>query len=250
MVGGYKGQAYWNTARRPSRAACGGGTTEDDGLKTVLSRILTAAVLAVGLAGAAGVPAADAVVKAQTTPDQQQVLSQAERYINSIGTLQARFLQLSSTGHSVEGDVFMHRPGRMRLEYEDAPILMVANGRHLIYVDQQLDQVSYLGLDQTPVGVLLRPNVSFADPDITVTAVRRASNVAEIDVVQTKDPGAGMLTLVFTEQPFELRQWRVRDAQNVETAVSLFNARTGMDLPGSLFQFSESRDRLNPMGRK
>lgn len=223
---------------------------EDEGLKTVLTRIVAAAALTVAAAVTAAVPGpAQAVVKVQTTPDQQQVLSQAERYINGIDTLQARFLQLSSTGNSVEGDVFMDRPGRMRLEYEGAPILMVANGRHLIYVDQELDQVSYLGLDQTPVGVLLRPNVSFADPDISVTDVRRGSNVAEIDVVQSNDPGAGMLTLVFTEKPFELRQWRVRDAQNVETAVSLFNTRTGMDLPGSLFEYKEKVDPLNPMGR-
>ncbi|MCA1940246.1 MAG: outer membrane lipoprotein carrier protein LolA [Caenispirillum bisanense] len=189
-------------------------------------------------------------MKTDTSPAEQDVLAQAERYLNGIDTLQARFLQLSSTGNSVEGDVFMDRPGRMRLEYEGMPILMVANGRHLIYVDEELDQVSYLGLDQTPVGVLLRPNVSFQDEDITVTDVRRGANVAEIDVVQTKDPGAGQLTLVFTEKPFELRQWRVRDAQNVETAVSLFNTRTGMDLPGSLFDYSEKIDPLNPMGRK
>lgn len=221
-------------------------------MKTVLTRTMTAAAVALGLAAAtaAVLPApAQAVVQGQPTPAQQEVLSQAERYINSIGTLQARFLQLSSTGNSVEGDVFMDRPGRMRLEYEGAPILMVANGRHLIYIDQELDQVSYLGLDETPVGVLLRANVSFADPDITVTGIRQGANVAEIDVVQTKDSGAGMLTLVFTEKPFELRQWRVRDAQNVETAVSLFNTRTGMDLPRSLFEYSEKMDPINPMGR-
>lgn len=224
-------------------------------MKTVLTRMTTAAAVALTLAAGAaalGLPAApaQAVVKTDTSPADQDVLAQAERYLNGIDTLQARFLQLSSTGNSVEGDVFMDRPGRMRLEYEGMPILMVANGRHLIYVDQELDQVSYLGLDQTPVGVLLRPNVSFQDDDITVTDVRRGANVAEIDVVQTKDPGAGQLTLVFTEKPFELRQWRVRDAQNVETAVSLFNTRTGMDLPGSLFDYTEKVDRLNPMGKK
>lgn len=215
---------------------------------TLTRRLALAGLTAFGLATAAAAPAA-AVVDVPTTPETEAVLDKAEDYLNRIDTLQARFLQIASTGESTEGEVYMDRPGRMRLEYDEAPILLVANGTHLIYVDKALEQVSYLGLDQTPVGVLLRETVSFDDSDIRVTGIRRADTVAEIDVVQTNDPGAGTLTLVFTEKPFELRQWRVVDAQNTETAVSLFNARTGMDLPRSLFQYEESVDRLNPMGR-
>lgn len=217
-----------------------------------VTRKVAAAVLVAGLSGlgmvGATAPAA-AIVEPALTDETRAVLSQAEQALNKIDTLQARFLQLTSTGNSVEGEVYMDRPGKMRLEYDTAPILMVANGRHLIYIDKELDQVSYLGLNQTPVGVLLRQNVSFGDPDITVTDVRRKDGVAEIDVVQTEDRGAGTLTLVFTEAPFELRQWRVVDAQNTQTAVSLYNTRTGMDLPGHLFEYKEQVDPLNPQGR-
>lgn len=211
-------------------------------------RAALGALTAIGLAAAASSPAA-AVVAADLTPADETVLDRAEDYLNKVETLTARFLQIAGTGQTTEGDVYMQRPGRLRLEYDDAPILLVANGRHLIYVDEHLEQVSYLGLDQTPVGVLLRPAVSFRDADITVTDVRRRDNVAEIDVVQTQDRGAGQLTLVFTEEPFELRQWRVIDAQNTETAVQLYNTRTGVALPGSLFEYSETVDPLNPQGR-
>lgn len=88
-----------------------------------------------------------------------------------------------------------------------------------------------------------------ADPDITVTDVRRTDGAAEIDVVQTEDRGSGTLTLVFSQDPFELRQWRVVDAQNTQTAVSLYNTRTGMELPAHLFEYTETVDPLNPMGR-
>ncbi|WP_404382466.1 outer membrane lipoprotein carrier protein LolA [Caenispirillum salinarum] len=217
-----------------------------------VSRNVAAAVLLAGLSGLGmagwSAPAA-AVVEGNLGPQEREALGKAEQALNSIDTLQARFLQLASSGNSVEGEVYMDRPGKMRLEYDTAPILMVANGRHLIYVDKELDQVSYLGLSQTPVGVLLRQNVSFGDPDITVTDVRRKDGVAEIDVVQTEDRGSGTLTLVFTENPFELRQWRVVDAQNTQTAVSLYNTRTGMALPKDLFEYSRQVDPTNPMGR-
>lgn len=211
------------------------------------TRTVLGGLTALGLAATAAAPAA-AVVATELTPEEEQVLDRAEDYLNGVDTLKARFLQIAGSGESTEGEVYMDRPGRMRLEYDQAPILLVANGRHLIYVDEALEQVSYLGLDQTPVGVLLRPNVSFDDEDITVTDVRQRDGVAEIDVVQTKDRGAGQLTLVFTQQPFELRQWRVLDAQNTETAVSLYNTRTGMALPGSLFEYKRDVDPLNPQG--
>lgn len=217
-----------------------------------VTRIVAAATLFAGLVGLGAVAApvpAFAVVEATLAPQQREVLRKAETALNSINTLQARFLQLASTGNSAEGEVYMDRPGKMRLEYDNAPILLVANGRHLIYVDKELDQVSYLGLDQTPVGVLLRPNVSFDDPDIAVTDVRLDNGVAEIDVVQSEDRGLGTLTLVFTEEPFELRQWRVVDAQNTQTAVSLYNTRTGMALPGDLFEYTREVDPTNPQGR-
>ena len=43
-----------------------------------------------------------------------------ERYVNSIRTLQARFVQRNPNGSVVQGTLYISRPGRMRFEY-DAP---------------------------------------------------------------------------------------------------------------------------------
>lgn len=174
---------------------------------------------------------------AVSTAEADRILAQAEAHFRGITTLSGRFLQVASTGEQAEGSVALSRPGRLRLEY-DAPteVLVVADGRFLIYVDEKLNQVSHIRLQSTPAGFILRENLSFADPDIAVLGVRRGGGVAEIDVAMAQDRGAGTMTLVFTEQPFALRQWRVRDAQGIETAVTLYDVQTQIALDQRLFR--------------
>ncbi|MQX35341.1 LolA family protein [Roseospira navarrensis] len=195
---------------------------------------------------AAGWVTAPAEVHAQRpqpylmTTEEAVLLKQAAQTLNAIQTMRARFAQTSSRGNYAEGTVYLQRPGRLRIEYDPpADILVVANGNYVIFEDGELDQVSYIGLNDTPLGILLRERVEFTDPDITVTGMRKGGGLLEIDLVQTDDPGQGVLTLVFALSPMELRQWRVRDAQNIEVTVTLFTPRFGVDLDSDLFKYQE-----------
>ncbi len=174
------------------------------------------------------------------TTQEAVLLKEAAAYLNSIRTMRARFAQTSSTGNYAEGTVYLQRPGRLRIEYDPpAEVLVVANGSSLIYEDGELDQVSYIGIDDTPLGLLLRESVEFTDPEITVTDMRQSAGLLDISMVQTDDPGQGTLTLRFALQPMELRQWKVRDAQNVEVIVTLFTPRFGVDLDPDLFHYAQ-----------
>ena len=44
---------------------------------------------------------------------------------------------------------------------------------------------------------------------------------------------------MFTEGPFELRQWRVKDAQSQEITVTLFETKTGLDIDSNLFRYTD-----------
>jgi outer membrane lipoprotein-sorting protein len=130
----------------------------------------------------------------------------------------------------------------MRLEYDPpVPILVISDGSWLIYHDKELDQTSWLGLDSTPAGILVRRNVRLRGEDVTVTAVQRQPGALAVSIVQSKDPAAGEMTLVFTTQPFQLRQWRIRDGQGQITTVSLFEARQGERLDPKLFEFADKK---------
>ena len=184
------------------------------------------------------------------TDTETAALKRAEGYLNGISTLQARFVQVNPDGSSHEGDLYISRPGKMRLAYDPpTPMLMVADGVFLIYVDTQMKDVSHIDLNDTPAGLLLKKDLSFTDSDIKLGGVKAATGTVEIAVSMTKDPAAGKLTLVFTEAPFELKQWRVVDAQRKEVVVTLDNIRLGGKLDANLFK-NDAKKRGQDRGDK
>lgn len=169
-------------------------------------------------------------------------VERVETYLNGITTLKARFLQVSPNGASVEGDAYLSRPGRLRLQYDPpSPLLVVADGTFLIIHDSQLGEPSWLPLNSTPAGVLVRPNVKLQGGDVAVTRVTRMPGVIRVSLVEADEPGAGEITLVFSDRPFMLRQWQVRDTQNQITTVSLFEAQNGLTLDSKLFEFKDPK---------
>lgn len=173
--------------------------------------------------------------------ERRTILDQVETYLNGVETIRARFLQISGTGTYAEGKAFLSRPGHMRLEYDPpSSILIIADGRQLIYHDPRLEQTSYIGLDSTPVGLMLRSNISLKNNDnITVTYAKRARNTIEVSLVQTSDPSAGELTLLFSERPLALKQWKVKDIQGRTVTVTLYDVELGVRLDSTLFRFTD-----------
>ncbi|MGB0670672.1 MAG: LolA family protein, partial [Rhodospirillales bacterium] len=177
--------------------------------------------------------------KAPLDDGARQDLARIEAYFSKLTRLQARFLQVASTGEVAEGRVAIDRPGRMRIVYDPpVPVEIIADGLWLIYHDTELAQVSHLPLGQTPAGLLLDDVVSFDDPAITVTRFEKKANTIRVTLVRNADPLEGSLTLVLTDKPLQLRQWQVVDAQGVETTVSLTETRLNPPFDDRLFNFS------------
>ena len=63
------------------------------------------------------------------------------------------------------------------------------------------------------------------------------SSAIGVTVVESAQPDAGSLTLVFTENPPILRQWIVVDQQGKTTTVTLSDLQFGMALDPTLFQY-------------
>jgi len=178
------------------------------------------------------------------TDAEAAAVKKAEATLNGITTMKARFIQVDADGASHEGDLYISRPGKMRLVYDPpTPMLMVADGVFLIYVDKEMDDVSHVDLNDTPAGLLLKKNLSFSDPAVKLLGVKLGNNTVEITATQAKDPTAGKLTFVFSDNPFEMRQWRVVDAQNKEVQVTLVNPSYGVPVDSKLFRYDARRER-------
>lgn len=177
---------------------------------------------------------------AELSAEDKAHVARAEAYLNSMNSMQARFLQLDAGGGVAIGDVYMRRPGRMRFEYEPpAQILVVADGTWLVFRDNEINETTRLPLFTTPVSVLLKDVISLSG-DVTVTKVENDSKALRITVVDTENPDEGSITLVFSDEPLQLRQWLVTDAQGAVTSISISNLQKNIALRNDLFTFFDS----------
>jgi outer membrane lipoprotein-sorting protein len=175
------------------------------------------------------------------SPQDEAELARVQAYLNEIKTLQSRFQQFSGEGGTAAGTIYLQRPGKMRIVYDEpSPILIVADGREVYYWDKKLQELSQINVDETPAWFLLRPEIKL-NGDVTVTSFEHAPGALRIAMTQTKNPDQGNLTLVMSERPLELRQWTVVDAQQRPITVALQDPHYGAQLNPNLFIWTEQR---------
>jgi outer membrane lipoprotein-sorting protein len=206
--------------------------------RTAVAAGASAGAAAAGGALAAGQAQPEPAVSSTAVPRGQE-LPAAEAFLNRLVSLKARFLQLSENGATAQGTAWIVRPGRMRFEYDPPdPMLLVANGGQFFYLDRELRQPTIVPTSSTPLGLLLRENMSFASNEVTVTNVENAQGFFRITLHRTGQQAEGRLTLVFADDPCELRQWEVVDAQGRATRVTLSGFEYGVRYPSLLFEFN------------
>jgi outer membrane lipoprotein-sorting protein len=192
--------------------------------------LLAGAAAAIALAPGTGTFPA----QAQTSGD-AAVVSDVETFLQGIRSLRADFIQRTDQGGYAEGTFYLDRPGRMRIEYEEVPHLIVANGTFITFYDLELGQRSDQRLSTSLAGFIAREQIRLSG-DVTVTNVSTDFDVIRIDLVQTDDRSAGELSLVLDRNPMELKGWLVRDPQGITTEVILENVETGVSLNRRLFE--------------
>jgi outer membrane lipoprotein-sorting protein len=186
----------------------------------------------------AATPPAAAPLDAQTQSD----LLRVQDYLNAITTLQSRFQQYAADGGVAGGTIYLQRPGKMRIDYDDpVPILIVADGRGVYYWDKKLKQLSQARVEDTPAWFLLRPQVRLSG-DVTVTRFERAPGAWRIGMTETQHPDQGHLTLVMSDKPLALKQWTVIDSQQKPITVALEDPHFGVKLSDMLFYWTSQTD--------
>lgn len=201
-------------------------------------RIRPAAALLAGLAvllAPPALPEARQAPDAATGPAPEQALDRIEAYLNDLESMRASFVQIAPNGGTSTGTLFYERPDKMRLDYDPpSELLIVANGWQLVYHDRRLDQVSHLFTSSTPLAFLLKEVVRL-EGEVTVTDFERQAGELRVTLIETDEPAEGQITLVFSEDPLELRRWTVTDPQGLTTHVVLEELQTDVPLDDALF---------------
>ncbi len=202
-----------------------------------LRRAAAAALLSVALASpaAAGSAALDDADRA--------AIARAEAYLNGLTTLQARFVQLDSSGEATTGMLLVKRPGRLRFEYDPpTPILLVSPGSQLIYYDRDLKTATRLDWEDTPAWFLLADKVSLSPDDpYRVVDVHRAPGLLVFTAVDTDAPEDGRIAVSFADRSGKLRLsgWVAVDALGQPTRITLFDVAANRPVDDKAFAFDE-----------
>ena len=192
------------------------------------------------LCAAAGLAASEAFAQPAPAPAETGAVAAVERYLDSLPTVRARFVQANADGSIDRGVLWLWRPGLARVEYAPpTDVLLVADGTWLVYFDAELDQVSHIPIDIGPFRLLLGDDVRLSE-EALVTGVRREAGLLRLTMEDSESPGEGSVTLVFDESPLNLRQWEVVDPQGYLTIVTLMDAVLGEDFDRDWFYFPES----------
>src|SRR5215475_2430738 len=119
----------------------------------------------------------------------QTGVPEIEQYVNSIRTLQARFVQSNPNGSNVQGTLYVSRPGRMRFEY-DAPsqLKIVADGTQVTMWDPANRDFGQWPIGWTAASFLVKDPLQLSG-DITVQSSQRTPDgLLALTLVQTKKP--------------------------------------------------------------
>lgn len=168
-----------------------------------------------------------------------RIVARVERYLNSIRTLTARFIQVESNGWIAEGMLHLQRPGKLRIEY--APphrFLILSTGRMLIVYSGKTDQVTHLPMSVSPAAFLLGKRVDLRRK-VSVTKVARKTNTYVLTVVPRGGGGAGTLKLTFSRRPLMIKEWTVLDAKRKTTRIVLLDPRIDAPIDPVKFLFQK-----------
>lgn len=199
-------------------------------------RTAFALALAAPLALAAAMP-----VQAQATGD----LAAVQRHLQSVVTMTADFSQTDRSGKVLTGVLTLKKPGKLRFQYEKGvPILIVAEGGALTFIDYSVRQVQRWPIKNSPLGVLL-------DPTRDITRYARLvgggdSRVVSVEANDPKHPEYGRITLVFARAAaapggLMLQGWVALDSQNNRTTIRLANQKFGAPVSDNIFKWNDPR---------
>ncbi len=177
---------------------------------------------------------------AQTTEE----LNKIETYLNNIKTLEANFVQTASNGTVSEGKLYIEKPSKIRMEYAPpASILIVGNGDYVVFNDKELDQITNIDYEDIPATMILANNIKIDNENLKVLDFYQDAGLTSVTLEYAEDKNLGPITLVFSNNPFELKQWKIIDPQSVEVTLSLYDTIQDQPLDENLFKFTKEKSR-------
>jgi outer membrane lipoprotein-sorting protein len=174
----------------------------------------------------------------QTFDDKQKAqAAKVSAYLSSLSTLVGNFVQVGPDGSKTQGDFYIQKPGKMRVEYDPpSPIDIIADGSSVVVRDRKLATQDVYPLSQTPLRFLLSDRIDLMK-DTNVVNVSADDLFISITIEEKQAlVGTSRLLLMLGAKDGQLKQWTVTDPQGYDTTFAVYNLDTSKKLDPSMFK--------------
>jgi len=176
---------------------------------------------------------------------QQLSLGEITRYLNSMRAASAKFVQANPDKTLAQGVLYIQKPGKIRYEYTTpADSLVISDGRVLGVFDKKSNRgAQRYDLKRTPLDILLKDKINLEASGV-VRNISSDGVKTQVIATDPDNPRAGTITMVFTANPTELRQWIVTDRSRKNTTVILNDLKLRNGVNADLFDIRKAEAAL------
>lgn len=194
---------------------------------------MTGMCVSLGLSGCASLPRATILSDAQRVE-----LARASAYLNELHRFSANFVQTGYFGAG-QGQVWVSRPGKLRLRYGDGLAKdMVANHGVIEVRDLANGSVTTMRLSRSPINLLLASQIDLA-ARAGVASVTSADAGLVVKVYDPQTPAEGTLTLGFRRHPLTLTFVQAQDLRGRSFTLQLTDITPQAAVPPGTFVLPE-----------
>lgn len=188
---------------------------------------------------------AAAIGSAPAAAQSQNGLAEVQAHLRAVSSMTANFSQTDRRGRTLNGLLQLKRPGKIRFQYNNARMLVVANGSRLNFIDYEVGQQQSWPIGDSPLSVLLDPS---RDIGRFARVIRNDGNTLMVEARDPRRREFGRITLAFARTGgapggLSLQGWNALDAQNNMTQVRLSGQRYNVPVADSAFRFQPPRGR-------
>lgn len=172
--------------------------------------------------------------------NQQRIL----KYLESFISLKSEFIQINNNGDVLSGSVIILRPGKIRVEYNEMPLLLISDGKKIATINKEIRSVSYFNLKDLPISLLLFDNLS---EKVKFSKIKELDNQIRVQLNKKDSDSQGFVEIIFESNPFLMKKWTIYNNQQ-KTEVLLNNLQLNTSYDSKLFNIEKEDPRRKFFG--
>ena len=165
-------------------------------------------------------------------------------YLESFSSLSSKFIQINNNGEILSGKLFVSRPGKFRIEYEQIPLILISDSKRLASVNKDLKSISFHSTNENPLSILLYKKLDMKK--VKILNIIENENTLLVEIASTNFEDKGVIEILFETKPFKMKKWTVFKTDQTKTEVYFDNLFLNKSLPSRLFDIELEDPRKIP----